>query len=474
MDKDRKNRIFLILIVIFLLLFVVGIGIYEFFGKKKENNNKLNVSIVEIYASDYELIKQGDFFLGIKDNKVYLVLSSDGKELYRNEEGMPYQSIFETRDGSFLLYDNRDNILSTMLYDEDNNSFINLQTIDKVNYAKPIVYEGKDKKYVLGFCSNDDDNLYLYNSNVGIKVLNHTSLVADKYDQKKDLYFTYTEYIVVRNSTGMVGLIDVYGNTMVDYQYNNIVGLKNNKYIVINKNNTYNVIDNKGNKLLDNDYQYISYKDGYYFVMKNNKVAIFDEELTQLSGFIMNHNIGELNLREDNYFSVRKINNKYYMWNNDGMKDFTYNDLYIVSNKKDNNKYNIGSFGISDFIYNYIDGELVIYNNNFEEIKRIGLGTEVKYVLDITTVENGTLFIEYINNDLEEAYCYVNSDGTLYNNKNGKMIRKTDNYLVYKKNKELVIVNYNGEVLNNIKGEDIKISASYLIVDNNLYKIIIK
>ena len=161
MDKDRKNRIFLTLIVLFLLFLVIGIGVYEFLGKKKENNNKLNVSIVELYASDYELIKQGDFFLGVKDNKVHLVLSDEGKELYRDENGASYQSIFESRNGSFLLYDNRNNVLATMLYDEENNSFINIQTIDKVNYAKPIIYDGKDKKYVLGFCSNDEDNLYL-------------------------------------------------------------------------------------------------------------------------------------------------------------------------------------------------------------------------------------------------------------------------------------------------------------------------
>ena len=474
MDKDRKNRLFLIMIVIFLLLFVIGIGLYEFLGKKKNNDNKLKVSIVELYASDYDLKKQGDFFLGVKDNKVHLVLSDEGKELYNDESGIAYQSVFETRDGGFLLYDNRNDVLSTTLYDENNNSFINLQTIDKVNYAKPIIYEGKDKKYVLGFCSNDNDNLYLYNSNVGIKVLNHTSLVADRYDQRKDLYYTNTEYIVTKNNDGMVGLIDILGNTIVDYQYNNIVGLKNNKYIVVNKNNTYNVIDNKGNKLFNNDYQYISYKDGLYFVMKSNKIAIFDEELKQISGFIMNHNIEELNLREDNYLNVKNINNKYYMWNNDGKKDFTYNDLFIVTNKKEYKKYSINGFGIGEFIYNFVAGELIIYNNNYEEVRRIGLEAGVKYVLNVTTVENGSLFIEYINNDLESGYCYVNSEGTIYNNKNGKMVKKTDNYLIYMKNKELVIVDYNGEILNSISGEDIKIYGSYLIVDNNLYKIIIK
>ncbi len=474
MDKDRKNRIFLLLIVIFLLLFVVGIALYEILGKRKAENI-LNISLVELYASDYELIKQGDYFLGVKDNRIHVVLSSEGKQLYINETGLGYQDIFDTRDGSFLVYNNNSDMLYTVLYDESSKKFVDLQTIDKVSYAKPIVYDGKDKTYILGFCSNDSDNLYLYNSNVGIKVLNHTSLVADKYDQTKDMYYTNTEYLVTKNSTGKMGLIDVFGNVIVDYQYENILGLKNGNYIVVNKNNTYNVIDEKNNKLLSSDYQYIGYKDGLYFVMKNNKIALYDDDLNQISGFIMNHNIDDLTLRENNYLNSKKVGNKYYMWNNDEVRDFSYNQLFVISNKKDYKSYDLKNFAISDYLYSYDNGELIIYDDNFDEIKKIDIGADIKYILNVVKIENESLYVEYINNDsLEEDYCYINSEGNIYKNKYGKLFKKTDNYLIYRKNKELTIVDYKGIKLNSITGDSVKLYGSYLIVDNNLYRIIIK
>ena len=51
---------------------------------------------------------------------------------------------------------------------------------------------------------------------------------------------------------------------------------------------------------------------------------------------------------------------------------------------------------------------------------------------------------------------------------------KTDNYLVYKRDKKLYIVDYDGNELNSIEGSKIKLYNDYLIVDNNLYKIVIK
>ncbi len=475
MDTERRNRIILISVIVLLLVLVLSFSIIYVLKKKKENSEGLHVSIVELYSADNDLIRYGDYFFEVEDDVIESVISLDGKEVFSDEIGIRYKKAFATRDGNILIYNNDDDNLNAFVF--DGNSFIKLYSISNVKYAKPIVYNGKDKSYIIGFCSNDSDNLYLYSSNVGIVVVNNTSLVADSYDQTEDVYYINTEYLITKNSNGLMGVIDMLGKTMIDYQYKNIVGTKENNYIVVNKNDTYNVVDIKNEKLLKDNYQYISYNKGYYYVMKNNKIALYDKGLNPLSDFVIEHNINELDFREENYLRTKKIGYKYYVWNNNGEIDFTYNDLYIFANKKLEKKESFRVIGTSDYIYTYDNGTLMLYDDGFEEERKIYFDKEIERITKVTKVQNNILAIDYFrSNSKEKETCYVDEKDNLLENKFGHLVRKTDNYMVYlnSDNKYLYIVDFNGKELSSIKGDKIKVYNDYLVIDNNLYRIVIE
>ncbi len=473
MDKERRNRLLLIAVVVILLIVVLAFLVIYFWKKNKESINGLQVAIVELYAADGDLVKNGDYFYKIDNNVVHSVISLEGKEVFNDEYGLSYKKAFDMRDGNTLIYNNDQDSLNAFLF--DGNDFVKLYSISNVKYAKPIIYTGKDRSYIIGFCSNDSDNLYIYSSNVGIVVINNTSLVADNYNQTDDVYYTNTEYLVTKNSNGMMGVVDLLGNVIIDYQYKNIIGTKENTYIVVNKNDKYNVLNNKGEKLLKNDYQYISYSNNYYYVMKNNKIALYDKELNALSDFVIDHNINDLNFRGENYLKTKKIGYKYYVWNNNGGLNFTYNDLYVFLNKKLEQKKSFKNIGISDYIFTYDDSLLILYDEGFDEIRKIYFDENVDRITNVTKVENNVLAIDYYSSDsTEKNTIYIDDKDNIYEKNYGKLMRKTDNYLIYKKDKKLFIVDYQGKELNSIEGNKIKVYNDYLVIDNNLYKIVIK
>ena len=116
-----------------------------------------------------------------------------------------------------------------------------------------------------------------------------------------------------------------------------------------------------------------------------------------------------------------------------------------------------------------------MYDDSFDEVRKLYFDDNVDTVTKVTKVENGVIAVDYIAiNEKEVDTCYIDDKDNIYQNKYGKLLRKTDNYLVYKRDKKLYIVDYDGKELNSIEGSKFKLYNDYLIVDNNLYKIVIK
>ena len=151
------------------------------------------------------------------------------------------------------------------------------------------------------------------------------------------------------------------------------------------------------------------------------------------------------------------------------------NDLYVFLNKKLETKESYKRIGIGDYIFTYDNSLLILYDDNFEEVRKIYFDEKVDTITKVTKVENNILAIDYIATGESEAdTIYIDDKDNIYQNKYGKLLRKTENYLVYKRDKKLYIVDYNGKELNSIEGNKIKLYNDYLVVDNNLYKIVIK
>jgi hypothetical protein len=75
----------------------------------------------------------------------------------------------------------------------------------------------------------------------------------------------------------LAGLIDSKGNTVIDFKYNSMMFMKEDR-VWASKDGKWGLLDNKGNTLTEFIYQgAYDFKDGYARVMLNDKVGVVNK-----------------------------------------------------------------------------------------------------------------------------------------------------------------------------------------------------
>ena len=188
-ENKKRNIVAALMSLLFFCLIFAGVSISY---AEKKNKSDVNVEIVQLYSSDYNLeCFDNKYFIGsYEKNKIDVIIDETGSEILRNIDNIYYDGIYKMKDERYLIYNNRNNSLTTYIFDGDNIELF--YEIKDVSYAKPIVFKGIDREYILGFASMKDNNLYLYGlDSSGIVVINDTKIVADEYSG--GIYYTYNE-----------------------------------------------------------------------------------------------------------------------------------------------------------------------------------------------------------------------------------------------------------------------------------------
>ena len=68
MENEKRNRYIIVSIIVVLLLIVLGFAVYAIILRNKKDNNLINVTINQLYSSDYKL----DNF---SDSSLFFILS---------------------------------------------------------------------------------------------------------------------------------------------------------------------------------------------------------------------------------------------------------------------------------------------------------------------------------------------------------------------------------------------------------------
>lgn len=483
MEKEKINQMFVIIVIMVLLIFVVVFVVSTLLSSKEDNVDKLQVKFNQIYSSDYELRAIDDkYFIGsYEKNIINVIIDNNGQEIYKGNENIYYENIYKTKNDEYIIYNNIDNKLNVYLFDGE--KMETLYNLDNVSYIKPVIYKGIDQEYIVCFVSVVNDDLYIYSlDNIGMKIIDDVSLMGDQIND--NFYYIYNdEYLVVKNKEEKMGVIDLFGEVVIDYKYDNILNTYNNSFIVLD-DSKYGIIDEHGEKLLKSSYKAI-YDFGNYYIVVNtkNKMALYNEEYDNLTGFKMDYDsLIPFDLRG----SVRsvmlyKVNGKIVVVNNyleDVNKtEYDKHDFYIINGGDIQKEIEQIGFGCENVVYTYDDDyKIKIYDNYFETILEYKLNN-VSKVEDILLVGNNLYQVIYYDNENKLTKVYIDNDGqerdydlgtilfdkTLYTG----FIKEEDNLL------SLTMYDKNLEILDTLEGKYIDNVGDYVVVDNSIYKIVV-
>lgn len=483
MEKEKINQMFVIIAIMVLLIFVVVFIVSTLLSSKEDNVDKLQVKFNQIYSSDYELRAIDDkYFIGsYEKNIINVIIDNNGQEIYKGNENIYYENIYKTKNDEYIIYNNIDNKLNVYLFDGE--KMETLYNLDNVSYIKPVIYKGIDQEYIVCFVSVVNDDLYIYSlDNIGMKIIDDVSLMGDQIND--NFYYIYNdEYLVVKNKEEKMGVIDLFGEVVIDYKYDNILNTYNNSFIVLD-DSKYGIIDEHGEKLLKSSYKAI-YDFGNYYIVVNtkNKMALYNEEYDNLTGFKMDYDsLIPFDLRG----SVRsvmlyKVNGKIVVVNNyleDVNKtEYDKHDFYIINGEGIQKEIEQIGFGCGNVVYTYDDDyKIKIYDNYFETILEYKLNN-VSKVEDILLVGNNLYQVIYYDNENKLTKVYIDNDGqerdydlgtilfdkTLYTG----FIKEEDNLL------SLTMYDKNLEILDTLEGKYIDNVGDYVVVDNSIYKIVV-
>lgn len=483
MEKEKINQMFVIIVIMVLLIFVVVFIVSTLLSSKEENIDKLQVKFNQIYSSDYELRAIDDkYFIGsYEKNIINVIIDNNGQEIYKGNENIYYENIYKTKNDEYIIYNNIDNKLNVYLFDGE--KMETLYNLDNVSYIKPVIYKGIDQEYIVCFVSVVNDDLYIYSlDNIGMKIIDDVSLMGDQIND--NFYYIYNdEYLVVKNKEEKMGVIDLFGEVVIDYKYDNILNTYNNSFIVLD-DSKYGIIDEHGEKLLKSSYKAI-YDFGNYYIVVNtkNKMALYNEEYDNLTGFKMDYDsLIPFDLRG----SVRsvmlyKVNGKIVVVNNNledvNKTEYDKHDFYIINGEDIQKEIEQIGFGCENVVYTYDDDyKIKIYDNYFETILEYKLNN-VSKVEDILLVGNNLYQVIYYDNENKLTKVYIDNDGqerdydlgtilfdkTLYTG----FIKEEDNLL------SLTMYDKNLEMLDTLEGKYIDNVGDYVVVDNSIYKIVV-
>jgi len=477
MEQGNKNQYLLVGVVIVLLIAVFTLGISFAVKEHEKKAHEKEYILNQIYYSEYTLdILDDKYFVGyLKDKQINVIINQDGKEVFTNGINLYYDGFYKTKEDNYLFYSNKNNHLVIYLFNGE--KVEKIKDLNNVSYAKPIVYTNGNIEYIVGFASQEENELNLYMLNDLDKVsVPGVSLLAD--DFKNNVYYTYNNnYLVVINGELLCGVIDYNGKQVISYKYKDIINTFNNSFIVKNKKNLYGIVSKNDKELVKTKYKAISLYGNYYLVVdQSNEMAVYDKSNNNLTGFAMKYDP----LIE---FDLRSSVNSIYLWRagnnlvvvNNYLQDlnkteYKYSDAYFIKNNKIVKTIKEIGFANNGLIYSYDKNyNITIYNSDLD--KQYSFKIEnVKKIVSIKKMIQDIVEVKYVNNqDLDIVKYYLKGKETKYEYGDIVSINQ-DNYLI-KKGNVISLYNNKMEVLDTLEGKKIKNYNNYLIVDTGIYRI---
>lgn len=483
MENTNKKQFIILIILGLLLIAVISFTAYSVKNYRKEKESISQIKINQIYSSDYKLATLDDsYFIGsYKDKEIDVIIDKTGKEIFKTTNSIPYDNIIKTKDGKSLIYKIVNTTLYTYLFDKD--KITEYKIINNIEYPRPLIYKGLEYDYIVGFYSNKDKDLNIYPIDTLEPITIKNSSLMPIIQKETMSYISNEKYLIVKNEESKMGVIDFTGKEIISSIYANITSTDNDTFVAKNDKDKYGLLNNKNEVILKFTNKVIkNYQNHYLIVNNNNKMAIYDKDLNNLTGYIMDYDpLLEYDLRETSSIYVSKLNGNVIIANNyqedQNGTEYTKHNLYILKNNKIWKTIQEKGFFHDTYLYTYDKNyKVTVYDENYNEITTISLDSPSK-IENISSPKEDLIKITYLNTSKEQKTKYYNKKGEETENpylNYGEYI-KNPLYNMYLKNNEenktLTIFSLDYNTQNEISGTHILTNKDYIIVDNAIYKI---
>lgn len=484
MEEQKRDQYILMMIIGILVITVVAFTVSSIISYQKPKGNEKRIVFNQIYSSDYKIkfIDENYFIGSYEDKSIDVIIDNTGREVVKTNEKIYYDNIYKMKDGRYLFYNNSNDILNVYIFDK-----VELKlafSLGNVTYAKPLIHKGDEYDYIVGFYNVIDNDLYIYKlDGTGVTIVKGATIQAEGVEN--GVYYVNSEkYLVIKNEEGLSSIIDYDGNVIIDYKYNDLMCTKNDVFIALNNKNKYGIIDKNGEVLLKFNYKVIKYyKDGYLVVNNNNKLALFDNEYKNVTGYTMDYDtLISYDLRNKDSLYYGKFNGNVliadnYMEDINGI-EYTKHNLYIWNNDKLWGKIEQKGFFMDTLLFVYDNNyKITIYDENYDIKGEIALDN-VSKIDNIRYMAGKTVVIDYLDKDKNSVTKYYDTDGNDISSSYGNLgVLVENNYLYHAFLKDsnnykiLTVYDFKHELSAETGGESVILNREYVIVDNGIYKI---
>ena len=471
-----------LIIVVFIIVIVVGILVYDLTRKNSSKNFELDYpeELVYQYFVMYSGDKAGvidrtgkiliepkyqDIFIPNQSKDVFFVnidedrnkiLNKDGKEVFKDFEEVTY---LETSEPTELVLEK-----NVLRYKENN--MYGLMDLDG-NKITEAIYER------VSSLTNKPGNILvkkeglcgvLNSKGQEIIEVKYNSIVGDDFCLEAYGYALSGYIVSIKTDTGiMYGYIDYKGDELLKTEYETITRVleyddKDDIYLVVRNNGKKGVFKN-GKQIIEFDYQYINYADksNIFIVEKFGKYGFF----TNKGNEILEPKYTKYAIA-GNYISVEKEGeNKLFDLNGNLINTDTYLSMIEVENSsyfiavKENGYYSVISKefqreGNYVFIsYAFDDLFIVTTEDGKTGILDVWNGFKIEPIYDSILNAQGTKILVARNDETGDVDIY-NSKLEKVSTINGGIVENLDNnYVVVYSNSQMQYFDKEGKIVSN-------------------------
>ena len=273
---SKKGKIIIILIVFFIIAIIAGLLIYFLIIKKDKPVEKTPDIVIE---KDSYIYDNGNLkFLDNKNNVIgtYKCIDESAEKCYiasfTNEDTFDTPKYLDSEGNVINKTSKIYNERYVFVHDEGKITLYDISK-DKKDGEYELIKNGEiDKDIIIAKEKNGKYGLIVFEGdNYGIKL-------DFKYDYL-GIATSDTKFVVKDNNTSY--LVDINGKSLSPKISGDIKSFDDN-YIAVS-NDDYVLYDYNGKKVLEDDFDYLEFLNGYVITIKNTKMFIYDKSLFKLN-----------------------------------------------------------------------------------------------------------------------------------------------------------------------------------------------
>lgn len=352
----NKKKVLIIVGIALVILIAVALLLYFLVFKKEDDEKVLVPEENVVIEKDNYIYDNGKLKLLDSDDKVigeYKCIDEDVDKCYvaslSNEDTFDLPTYVDEDENLMVkkskIYNNR----FVFIFDEDTIALYDIETGTKTG------------DYELIKTGNIDENLVVAKDSEE----NYGLLEIDETEVTTLLDFEY-EYLGIISSSDVIvakdGVSSFLVNTSGQEESSLISGeIKNFSENFISVYDAgYSVYNYEGEKVLEDEYDYVDFVDDYMLVIKNKKIFVYDSELAKIneSGIKVKTNDYKKVYVFDKNNNLKETKKAYTVTINEGSINFVFDD----ETTKDINLYEFEINKTTNYV-NYMDGTLYFYSD---------------------------------------------------------------------------------------------------------------